>query len=630
MSITALAYHQGHYLGNKLSQHIINRSEESFAEAAAKRSAITSTGELACYAEYMRRSFEQALGGIPYDSALPLHAEVTGVIHEKYFDIEKIVYQSRPSVYVTANLYIPHERKEPNAAVLFCMGHADSGKQYSQYQTVARSIASAGLIVLVPDPFGQGERHSYVEAAAQGEMVLGCTGDHEYAGKQIMMNGDAPARYFIADAKRAIDYLISRPEVDPERIGVTGSSGGGTMTCNMMVCDPRVKAAAPGTFLSSRQTILHSGKAQDAEQIWMGAENFTFDHEDVLACFAPKPCLVLCDDADFFPMEGSVETMNRAKRLYALHGAEDKLSMTVDHSIHAYTRKLAADAAAFLSRELLGEAREVITEVIEPIDAKSLLCTKTGQVRTSYPDARFLFDENYEKLLKKCEEAVTKEAAAFLHEKVYAFRKPVPLQLREFPAKMSSGVVSNSYFWFTQNNMPNYGVMFRKLEDVGKDIPVKVCLFDRGTKDIHTHRALIQRILRSGSAAFVLDVTGTGLCEPDAYWGDDNHVQFGTIDILTKHLFFLGDSLAAIRLYDLECLPGVLEAIPHITGFSLYAAGNSGILAKLYGVMHEDVIVEVENCQSISDVVLHRYYEEYDLAGYMLLGIAPYAVKLGL
>ncbi len=634
MSITNLAYQEGHQLGNKLSQHIIKRNEKDFERAAGRRAAISSKEELKVYADKMRAGFEQAMGGIPYDASFDLQSEVTGIIKEKFFHIEKVIFQSRASVYVTANLYIPHNCKKPCGAVLFCPGHEDTGKEAKDYQILARSLASAGLVAMIMDPFGQGERYPYIEPGVKGKMIAGCSNVHEYAGRQIMLGGDAPVRYFIADAKRAIDYLISRPEVNPEAIGVMGSSGGGTMTCNMMVCDTRIKAAAPCAFLSSRRAILHSGKVQDAEQIWMGTKNFTFDHADVLACFAPKPCRILNNDSDFFPREGTLQTIEDAKKLYGLYEAEDRLDMSVDHSTHGLNQNLTVAATVFFTKVLNGEAKEGIPEAMVPIDGRQLRCTQTGQVRTSYPDAKFLFEEQYEKLMRECmkigeaEACVKEAAAAFLREKTYAFRSPVSLQLREFPTKQSGGVVSNSYFWFNQDNMPNYGILMRSYKDIGKDIPVKVCLFDGGTKHIDTNKALIQHILRSGYAVFILDVTGIGLCSPDPHMGVDIHANGGALTFWAKHLFFLGDSLAAIRLYDLECLPKVLEAIPNVTDFSLYATGNSGILASLYGLMHEEVSVEVENCQSISDVVLHRYYEEYDLTGYILPGIAPYTVNM--
>ena len=188
-------------LDNKLWEHILIRSEKAFSEAEKRRSEIKSAEELSDYCKKMRESFIESLGGIPYDKTLPLEAHTTGVIDEDDLTIEKVIFQSRPGVYVTANLYIPKKRKSPCGAVLFQVGHAEIGKASGQYQRVARAICSAGLIVFVIDPVGQGERFSYFEPCVGKDIVPATITDHQYAGEQCVLTGDCLARYFIADAK---------------------------------------------------------------------------------------------------------------------------------------------------------------------------------------------------------------------------------------------------------------------------------------------------------------------------------------------------------------------------------------------------------------------------------------------
>lgn len=614
----------GGNLHNKLTQHIRERSYAAFDHNAQIRAQLHTPADLEAYTADIRQKYLAAIGGVPYDPTLPLHAEITGRIPGDVFDIEKVIYQSRPGVYITANLYIPHRRRTPCGAVLFSLGHSNEGKVYTRYQGVARSIASAGLIVLVPDPVGQGERHSYVESV--GEMTQGCTSDHQYAGHQVMLTGDAPVRWFIADARRSVDYLLTRPEVDPDAIGITGSSGGGTMTCNLMVCEPRAKAAAPGTFLTTRKAILETCQPQDAEQIWLNMP--FFDHHDVLLCFCPKPVLVLADDADFFPIEGTVEAMDVARRFYEMYARPDDLAMALDHSTHAFTEKLAADAAAFFARTLNGETRGEVSSVIDPLPEEMLLCTPTGQVSTSYPDARFIFHENYDRTAALAETATASDAAAFVREKIDAFRVPCRLRLREYPARVSAGTVGRSYFWYTQEQMGNQGVLLRSYENDGKTLPVVVCLFDRGTNALNENAMTLRTITR-GAAAFIVDLAGIGESRPDAYDTRDIHGAFGTVDTMAKNLFMLGDSLAALRLWELERAMEVAKLLPGAGAVQIYARGNMGILAKLYALVHPEVRVEAVETPMIAEQVMARYYEDYDMAGYMLPGIGRYAVKLG-
>lgn len=179
-------------------------------------------------------------------------------------------------------------------------GHHEQAKHHPEYQTVCQHLVKSGLIVLAIDPIGQGERLSYYEQALDGPTIRSCTGEHDYAGSQCWPLGDGLARYFVHDGMRGIDYLCTRPEVDSDKIGVTGNSGGGTQTSLMMVCDPRIAAAAPATFIMNRRTYLFAGGAQDAEQIWPGMSALGFDHEDILLAVAPKPVRVLSVQYDFF------------------------------------------------------------------------------------------------------------------------------------------------------------------------------------------------------------------------------------------------------------------------------------------------------------------------------------------
>ena len=117
--------------------------------------------------------------------------------------------------------YIPEHITEPCGAVLFLCGHSHEAKQYMVYQTVCQYLALSGLIVLIQDPIGQGERFSYYEPALGKPTVSSTTYEHDYDGCRCLLTGDSIARYLVHDAIRSIDYLCSRPEVDPARIGVT-------------------------------------------------------------------------------------------------------------------------------------------------------------------------------------------------------------------------------------------------------------------------------------------------------------------------------------------------------------------------------------------------------------------------
>lgn len=618
----------GYYnLKDKLSQYVLKRSEECFNRAEKNRAEIKTKEELKLYADKMRKRFIDAMGGIPYDNTLPLEAKTTGVIDEEHFTIENVIFQSRPNVYVTANLYIPKKRKEKCGAVLCQCGHAAEGKAYGRYQKSVREIASSGLIVLCMDPVGQGERFSYIENGISSPLVPPCTADHQYAGEQCLLTGDTITRYFIADAMRAVDYLTTRDEVAPDKIGACGTSGGGTATCHMMVCDERIKAAAPGTFVTSREEYMYSGNPQDSEQIWFGATEYGFDHHELLMCFAPKPLMLLVVDSDFFAIEGTQKVFGAGKRFWEMFGKEDELKMFVDKSTHAFTDGLAINAGKFFAKALNGEERTYETEAIFALAQRELQATKSGFVKLDYPDAKFVYDENIERLRSFKKEYDRKKAIEYLREKVDYKRTPCEINMR----RPQNGEVLDSGFgvtvnmWFSQPQMPTYSIAFRDFRNDNKEMPIVLCLWDNGTDSLEENIYKIRKICREGKRVVVVDLAGFGKNMPDnlnfAYSEKGRH---GVLDKLSKDLLFLGDSLCALRLYELERAVEALSKEYNTDDVSIYATGKSAILAKLFKLLHDETEVVTENGESLMELATDKYYEDYNVSGFILPGILKY------
>src|SRR5690554_4965036 len=178
--------------------------------------------------------------------------------------IEKLYFESRPGYYVTAIFCYPENRTEPLPAILFCSGHAAEGFRSTTYQTMIFNYAKKGFAVLAFDPIGQGERIRYLDES--GKPRLGSTIEHSYPGSQSFLAGISPANFFIWDGIRAVDYLMTREEVDPQRIGITGRSGGGTQTAYIAAMDERIHAAAPECYITTFDKLLKSKGPQDAEQ----------------------------------------------------------------------------------------------------------------------------------------------------------------------------------------------------------------------------------------------------------------------------------------------------------------------------------------------------------------------------
>lgn len=185
-----------------------------------------------------RASLLRMIGGLP-DTRPPLSVQTAGRLDRGDYRVEKIIYQSQPGLHVTASLYIPQTGKGPFPAVLHSIGHSLAAKNRAFYQTLSIGLVKHGFVVLAYDPVGQGERRIFYDRDLEDSKVGGSTVEHEMVGIQSLLAGESIARLMIWDGMRGIDLLDSLPQVDARRIGVTGCSGGGTLTSYIMALDDR-------------------------------------------------------------------------------------------------------------------------------------------------------------------------------------------------------------------------------------------------------------------------------------------------------------------------------------------------------------------------------------------------------
>jgi len=341
---------------------------------------------IAARQEEMRRFFLRQLGGFPVRT--PLASRVIASRDFADYRLEKVIYESRPQFYVTALFYLP-KSDPPYPGVLLPCGHSGNGKAAEAYQRASILLAQNGMAVLCPDPLGQGERCQIL--ANDGRSVHAPTSEHMIAGVAPILLGQNLATYMVWDERRGVDYLASRPEVDPERIGCTGISGGGNRTSYLMALDDRIVAAAPGCFLTTTSRKNESPGPGDAEQNIHAQIAAGIDHADYLLMRAPQPTLILAATDDYVPIEGAWESFREAKRWYGRLGYPERVDLVEVAESHGFTRPLRIAATRFLRRWLLG-IDDAVTEGDFPVlsDAE-LQCTPKGQVLL-VPGARSLFD----------------------------------------------------------------------------------------------------------------------------------------------------------------------------------------------------------------------------------------------
>src|SRR3954469_12211679 len=277
-----------------LLQWMDNVAQKQLQQRAAKIASIKTTAQAEARKREVRAKILELIGGLP-DYQGPLNPKVTRSIPQDTYVIEDVVYESLPGLFVTANLYRPQAAgKYPG--VLLPLGHWDYGK--SAVQQISANLALKGFVVLTYNPIGQGERLQSYDWRLGKSIAGSSVEQHFMAGTQRILVGQSFARYRIWDAKRSLDYLTSRPEVNREKIGVTGCSGGGTITSYISALDSRVKVAAPACYMNSFQT-LYTGSIGDSEQSIPGFLAAGLDQTDYPELFAPKPWLMMSTEKDF-------------------------------------------------------------------------------------------------------------------------------------------------------------------------------------------------------------------------------------------------------------------------------------------------------------------------------------------
>ncbi len=300
-------------------------------------------------AEY-RRQLQEMLGLWPMPQRTDLKPVVTGKIEHDEFTVEKLHFQASPQLYVTANLYLPRQLEQPAPAILYVCGHSrqfTNGISYGNkvgYQHHGAWFARNGYVCLLIDTLQLGE----IEGLHHGTYREGMWWWNS--------RGYTPAGVEAWFGIRALDYLCSRPEVDKERIGMTGRSGGGSYTWTVAALDDRVKVAAPVAGITDLQNQVVDGCVEGHCDCMFFVNTFRWDFPQLAALLAPRPLLIANSDKDtIFPLEGVVRLHDKVRRIYRLHGAEKNLGLLITEGPHSDTQALPVPVFRWFNRFLKGE-----------------------------------------------------------------------------------------------------------------------------------------------------------------------------------------------------------------------------------------------------------------------------------
>ncbi|MBI5767975.1 MAG: acetylxylan esterase [Verrucomicrobia bacterium] len=367
--------------GRMWHEYYVARVREAEKAANARRAAVRTKADAEAYVREVRGKIRQSFGAFPEKT--PLNARVTRVVERDAYKIENVIFESRPGFPVTANLYVPKGRAFPVPGVVGTCGHSNNGKAVETYQSFAQGLARLGYVVLIFDPPGQGERLQLVTADLKPRQGVGVR-EHLHVGNQQFLVGEFFGAWRAWDGVRALDYLLTRPEVDPKRVGVTGNSGGGTEATWLCGVEPRWTMAAPSCFVTTFRRNLENELPADTEQCPPRALALGLDHSDFIAALAPKPAILLDQEKDYFDVRGLEETHARLKQLYRLLGSEEDISMFLGPDYHGFSQPVREAMYRWFNRATKHSTAQ--TEPALTIEKdETLWCTPRGQVAEEKP-----------------------------------------------------------------------------------------------------------------------------------------------------------------------------------------------------------------------------------------------------
>ena len=498
---------------------------------------IKTPQELQALQRITKEKFLNMIGGLPEEKT-PLNAKVLGTIQTDGFHIEKLVFQSLPGFYVTATVYVPDNGSEKHPAVLVACGHSPIAKIH--YQQLCQRLVKRGYLVICWDPVGQGERSQFWDATNNESRYNMVCGEHAVLGNLAYLAGANLARWQIWDGIRAVDYLLTRSDVDPNRLSITGTSGGGLQATYIGALDERIKVVMPSCYISAQPmrayNRIFADPDSDPEQDLEGMISEGVDHPGLLLLMYPRPIFIAAAVLDFFPIEGTRKTFREISDLYNRFQLKDRVDMVEGYHRHQFSIENQEAAINFLDR-FNSMPRNDTFPVVKDLDKEALLCTKSGQVLLEYPDAKNLTDLIKEYFIKQKNKQVRAVQSRY-YDKSYPDIKT--WEVSEFTGQSDGGIYweKTNHYTFDKIQVDHYLIHHSK----SFQIPVLYFYSSKNTngktvlwinlegKASQRNWEQISQLIKEGNNVISFDFRGTGEDRMNFEATPANDLKFAKMD----------------------------------------------------------------------------------------------------
>jgi len=601
-----------------LQDWLVDEVREIEARGDVRRDGLKTKADAEAYVKSVQDRIRQAFGPLPEKT--PLNARVTGTVERDGYRIENVLFESRPGYLVTGNLYLPTGRQGKLPATVGVCGHSLNGKAAEAYQSFAQGLARLGHICFIIDPVGQGERFQYLKEGSLKSRLGGGVSEHIQMGNAQTLVGEFLGTWFAWDGIRALDYLLTRDEVDPAHLGVTGNSGGGTQTTWLCGLEPRFTMGAPSCFVTTFRRNVENELPADTEQCPPQVLALGLDHADFLAAMAPKPVIIMAQEKDFFDARGSAEAYERLRKIYTLLGKPENIQLHVGPDPHGYSQSNREAMYRFFNAVVGYPTVEAEpTLVIEKDEV--LQCTPEGQVEKL--GSRTLMDFTRAKAEALATKRQPLSGDALKQSVREVLRLPsLPDAAPDYGILRSAGsrkYPAKAYCVYTVETEPGIHALVTRLqeESLTSRMPGAakraVLYVSHYSADAELRQEpLVQELLQQepDSAFYACDVRGIGESQPNTCGTDQFLKPYGSHYFYAAHGLMLNRPLLGQRVYDVLRVIQALRAAGHQ---EIHLAGRGwGALAAVFAaLLTEDVKqVTLKNAlSSFHDIAVDSEYQ---------------------